>query len=97
MAQSIDRCFEQDNPWIAQIHTLCITLTLVHVYAWMQIYMYDKERKLNSIHDLPIIIFALARFHLGFQNTPVVNNRWHQIFLWLVASTSVNYCELGKC
>ena len=48
--------------------------THVHVYVCALNYMYGKQ--LVKVYSSALNMFTLARFHLGFGNILVINNRW---------------------
>ena len=50
--------------------------THVHVYACALNYMYGKW--LVKVYSQALNVFMLARFHLEFGNSFMVNNRWHK-------------------
>ena len=52
VAQSIDHYFAQDNPWIAQIHSLCITcIAIIIIVNGSSVAIHPSEIKCNIAID----------------------------------------------
>ena len=78
---------------------MCMLLLLgltTHYHSSWCVYMHVCQFCMNSLYSWATNTFTLTRFHLGFWNIFVINNRWLQVPGRQAGRKSLNILQLSQ-